>query len=248
LARACLPLNSTYDGTLIGELAKRTSLHAGSPADPKLNFIETLLTLVQTVLASQSPHFLLGSAALHLMKPDPRPEKGGAIPWAGLASLSKNDLEDALVLALNEVRRCEPPLALVERYASGTESILGVAVPKGCAVFAMVASANRDPQKYPVAPEDFHVDRQQAEDHLSLGGGIHKCAGEALQALLVPTALGALIKAMPGLRLSNPAAEPAWHATIYFRVLQALSVTRCPPPPPVSVAARVHGDPQVPRS
>lgn len=248
LARACLPLNNTYDGTLIGELARRTSLHAGSPADPELNFIETLLTLVQTVLASQSPHFLLGSAALHLMKPDPRPEKGGAIPWVGLASLSQADLKAALVLALNEVRRCEPPLALVERYASGTESILGVTLPRGCAVFAMVASANRDPQKYPAAPEDFHVDRQEAKDHLSLGGGIHKCAGEALQRLLVPAALGALIKAMPGLRLSNPAAQPAWHATIYFRVLQALSVTRCPPPPPVSVAARVHGDPQVPIS
>lgn len=242
--------DNKFKGTLLGELAARTKPGFPIPHARNLAFVETLLTLVQTVLASQSPHFLLGSAGLHLMTPDPRPGKGGVTPWQTLAALSgdKAAFDQALALALDETRRFEPPLALVERYANGAQTISGMAVPAGCAVFAMVASANRDEAKFGLDAEAFHADRSPTSKHLSLGGGIHKCAGEALQALLVPTALGALIKAMPGLRLSNPAAQPAWHATIYFRVLQALSVTRCPPPPPVSVAARVHGDPQVPIS
>ena len=220
-----------YEGTLIGELAARMGTGLPIPSSRPLGFIETLLTLVQTVLASQSPHFLLGSAALHLMSPDPRPGKGGKAPWPELAALSTNKaaFDKALGLALDEARRCEPPLTLVERYANGAQNICGVRVPDGCAVFAMVASANRDKGRYGQDAEEFHVERAAAAGHLSLGHGIHECAGRALQAKLLPAALGGIIAALPELRLSNPAAKPAWHATIYFRVLQALSVTRCPP-------------------
>lgn len=225
-----------YAGTLIGELAARMGPGLDYPHKRPLGFIETLLTLVQTVLASQSPHFLLGSAALHLLLPDPRPGKGGVPPWVGLAKLAvdatrQTDFDAALGLALDEARRFEPPLALIERYARGPQEICGVKVPDGCAVFAMVASANRDTAKYPVGAEEFHADRGALgppPSHLSLGHGIHLCAGRDLQARLVPTALAALMRKMPELRLSNAAARPAWNATIYFRSLQALSVTRGP--------------------
>lgn len=233
-----------YEGTLIGELAARMRPGFNVPHQRTLEFIETLLTVVQTVLASQSPHFLLGSAALHLMSPDPRPGKQGSTPWSELKVLKGAPLRARLSTALDEARRCEPPLALIERYASGTGTIGGVTLPRGSAVMAMVGSANRDKAKFGASSEDFFVDRAVAKDHLALGGGIHKCAGEALQARLVPAALAALIEALPELRLSNPTAQPAWRDTIYFRVLQALSVTRCPPPPE-SVAERVHGDPEV---
>lgn len=222
--------NNKYEGTLIGELAARMKPGLNYPHIRTLDFVETLLTLVQTVLASQSPHFLLGSAGLHLMSPDPRPERGGVTPWSLLAGMAGNPagFDAALALALEETRRYEPPLTLVERYAKGVQTICGVQVPDGCAVFAMVASANRDKIRYGNSAEDFHADRPSV-GHLSLGGGIHLCAGRGLQARLVPAALGALIRALPELRLSNPAARPPWNATLYFRSLQALTVTRCPP-------------------
>lgn len=220
----------SYKGTLIGELAARMGPGLPLPHNRPLGFIETLLTLVQTVLASQSPHFLLGSAALNLFLPDPRQPNGSPTPWSVLAGLAGNPgaFDPALALALDEARRFEPPLTLLERYANGAQSICGVWVPDGCPVFAMVASANRDATFGP-QPEEFHYNRPEASKHLSLGYGIHLCAGRFLQEALLPAALGGIIRAMPELRLSNPMAVPSWHATIYFRVLQALSVTRCPP-------------------
>lgn len=225
-----LSAHSPYKNTLIGELAQRIAPGVPLPGRP-LQFIETLLTLLQTVLASQSPHLLLTSAALHLLSPDPRPEKGGATPWSELAALSNDTraLEEALDLALNETRRCEPPLALIERYAHGEQKICGVIVPDRCAVFAMVASGNRDDAVFGPGAEEFHWDRAKAAGHLSLGYGLHECAGQFVQRKLLPAALTLLIKSMPNLRLSNPTAVPAWYPTIYFRLLQALPVARCLP-------------------
>ncbi|MEJ8827206.1 hypothetical protein WKW80_35365 [Variovorax humicola] len=228
--RSYLP-GSPYSGTLIGELAARMGPGKPSPAGRPLEFVETLITLVQTVLASQSPHFLLGSAALHLLSPDPRPDRGGVTPWSILAGRATDggDFDAGLTKALDEARRAEPPLTLVERYADGVQTICDVQVPDGCAVFAMVTSANRDALVFGDLPEQFHFDRAQAVGHLSLGHGIHECAGRVLQKKLLSAALGAMIREMPELRLSNPSATPAWHATIYFRALQALPVTLCSP-------------------
>ena len=223
--QSSLGAGSPYAKTLIGELAARMGPVPVLPNRP-LGFIETLMTLVQTVVASQSPHFLLGSAALHLL----RPLSAGASPWSQLAKkLGTPDFDSALETALSETRRYEPPLSLIDRYANGKQKICGIDVPDGCQVSAMIASANRDTRggMFGNLPEEFQADRSQSCLHLSLGYGIHECAGKALQARLVTSALSQAIEAWPGLRLSKPAATPAWHATIHFRVLQALSVARC---------------------
>lgn len=219
---------SPYKSTLIGELAGRMAPGLPLPGRP-LKFIETLLTVLQTVLASQSPHMLLSSAALHLLLPDSRPGSKNVTPWSKLAAIAGNRpaFDKALQLALHETRRYQPPLALIERYARGAQTICGVQVPDGCPVFAMVGSGNRDEQVFGNAAEQFHVDRAGAAGHLSLGHGIHECAGQYVQERVVRAALPLLIEAMPDLRLSNPAAVPAWHQTIYFRLLQALPVARC---------------------
>lgn len=223
--------HAPYKGTLIGELAARIRPGLPSPHPRPLHFLEALVTLLQTVLASHSPHFLLGTATHHLLSPDPRPAKGGATPWTQLAALrhQKADFDAGIKLALDEARRFEPPIALVERYAKGAQQICGVQLPDGCAVFAMLASANREEAAFGPLAAEFHHDRAVAAGHLSMGYGVHECAGKALQARILPAALGGIIAALPDLSLSNPAAVPPWHATIYFRVLQALTVTRCPP-------------------
>lgn len=215
-----------YEGTLIGELAARVKVVVPIPGRT-LGYTETLITLVQTVVASQSPHLLLSSAALHLLQPDLRPGKV-LTPWAELASLIGTPAFDsALALALHETRRCQPPLSLIERYAKGEQEICGIKVSDGSPVFAMVGSGNRDANVFGQDGEAFHADRPSAPNHLSLGRGIHECAGDAVQDALVKAALALMIQAMPDLRLANPSAVPAWHPTIYFRVLQGLSVARC---------------------
>jgi|GEM_PF-252080 len=240
-ARLALPLShawlvssfpgNKYKGTLIGELAARMAPGLKVPHERVLDFEEVLITLVQTVLASQSPHFLLGSAALHLMTPAAAGDSGQT-PWQALHALKHQPTQfgQALSRALDEARRVQPPLTLIERYAAGEQRICDVTVPDGCAVFAMVASANRDATVFGADAEQFRADRLITDGQLlSLGHGIHECAGRDLQARLVPLALGALVTALGDLRLRNPAAFPAWQSTVYFRVLQGLSVTCCPP-------------------
>jgi cytochrome P450 len=220
--------------TLIGEIAARTTVSAGPPfalAARPLHFFESLVTLVQLVLAGyMSSQFLLGSAMRNFLMPDPRADRHGTPPWQALADIYKNSKDrfgDALKLALEEGRRFDPPVTIVERYAACEQRIGDTTVAKDCPVFAVVASANRD-MNLTDRPEEFHWDRPSGLPHLSLGHGIHECVGKALQAALVPKALTRLIDVMPDLRLCDPKAVPAWFDNLYFRGLQSLPVHRCP--------------------
>lgn len=214
---------SPYDKTLIGEIAKRTQLPL-LPGRP-LEFSESLLTLVQLALVHMSAQFLLGSATRNLLLPDPR---DGNLPWRQLVTLLPNKaaFDASLSLALEEARRVDPPVTIIQRYTAGQLSIGGITVKKDAPVFALVASANRDGAGGDL--EEFHWDRPAGAQHLSLGHGIHECIGKALQETLVHTAIARMIKQMPTLRLCDKTAVPAWIDNIYFRALQSLPVTRCP--------------------
>lgn len=225
LAKAMISLNGTYKGTLIGEIARRT-IPWGD-----LTIKESVVTLVQMVLAGyMSSQFLLGTAMRNLLAPDPRIGDKGGTPWQKLAELHQkndSDFKRLLELSLEEARRVDPPVTIVERFA-GSEGIQigGVTLPKDCPVHAVVASANRDG----VAAdrlEEFHYDRRPGAAHLSLGHGIHECIGKWLQEKMVPAALVRLIEQMPELRLRDPDAVPAWFDNVYFRALQSLPVKRC---------------------
>jgi cytochrome P450 len=215
-----------YAGTLIGEIAKRTK--PGLGAYRTLEFAESLVTLVQLSLVHMSAQFLLGTAMRHLLTPDAR---SGTVPWSELAKLYTSNrpaFDVALQKALDEARRIDPPVTIVERFAAFDQNIAGIDVKKDCPVFAVVASANRD-QNVGSNPEDFQWDRDPAVPHLSLGQGIHECVGKMLQLQLVGQALTRLIAVMPSLRLCDATSVPAWIDNIYFRCLESLPVSRRDP-------------------
>lgn len=193
-----------------------------------MGFLEATTTLVQVVVAGQSARFLLGTALRRLLLPDPRPDRAGQRPWDALVALQREDDErfrSALDRALEEVRRVDSPVTIVERYAAGEVTFDGVTIGSDEPVFAVVASANRDGPDAE-ALESFHWDRDSAAAHLSFGHGLHECIGQPLQAMVVPTALARLMEVAPDLRLCDPDAVPAWVDNVYFRCLQALPVQR----------------------
>lgn len=226
LATSMIPFaGGAPKGTLVDEIAKRTSPFG------RLTFFESLMTLVQLALVHMSSQFLLGTATRNLLLPDPR--KKGLIPWYELANrrLSEDTgFEDALTLAVDEARRVDAPVTIVERFAArdlnSAEGIGGVAFKKDCAVFAVVASANRHGADADL--EQYHWDRPAKLPHLSLGHGVHHCVGSWLQEQIVPTALTRIMEEVPDLRLADEGAVPAWYDNIYFRALQSLPVKRCP--------------------
>jgi hypothetical protein len=73
-------------------------------------------------------------------------------------------------------------------------------------------------------PHRFDVSRKH-RPHMAFGGGAHICIGAPLARLEAQVALGRLFARVPGLRLADAAAPPAWRGLPFFRGLERLDVT-----------------------
>ncbi|MET7984508.1 cytochrome P450 [Streptomyces sp. NPDC005281] len=99
---------------------------------------------------------------------------------------------------VEELLRFEPPVQLVpQRTTLADIEVRGVTIPKGAPVWLVLASGNRDPQRFE-DPDRFDPDRPDIQ-HLGLGSGIHSCFGAPLARLETQFALAEL-----ALRLENP--------------------------------------------
>lgn len=251
---------SPFAGTLIGEIARRTQIdlselpvdsiippplyrmHFPNQKERPLAVLEALAVLMQVVLAGyMSTQFLLGSAMLNFLRPDHRSSRGGLTPWQQLAALPADQQAAGLASALDEARRFDPPVSIVERYVMHDPNellrhggpLLNAMVAalqdehkepekfKDCPVHAVVASANRDGPGL----GEFHWDRQD-QPNFSLGHGLHECIGRALQRQIAQRSFEVLLEEFPDLALCQPHATPAWLENVYFRGLTTLSVTR----------------------
>jgi cytochrome P450 len=103
-----------------------------------------------------------------------------------------------IIGTVEELLRYEPPVQfLPNRTALQEVTIAGITIPKGAPLTLVLASGNRDPERFP-DPDRFDPDRQDNE-HLSFGGGSHFCFGAPLARLETHIALTELVR-----RLENP--------------------------------------------
>ncbi|MCX5231238.1 cytochrome P450 [Streptomyces sp. NBC_00233] len=99
---------------------------------------------------------------------------------------------------VEELLRFEPPVQLLPgRTTLADIEVRGVTVPKGSTLWLVLASGNRDPQRFE-NPDRFDPDRPDIQ-HLGLGSGIHSCFGAPLARLEAQLALSELAR-----RLENP--------------------------------------------
>ncbi|MFH8389338.1 cytochrome P450 [Streptomyces sp. NPDC018036] len=102
------------------------------------------------------------------------------------------------VPVVEELLRFEPPVQLVpQRTTLADIEVRGVTIPKGASLWLVLASGNRDPQRFE-GPGRFDPDRPDIQ-HLGLGSGIHSCFGAPLARLEAQFALAELAR-----RLENP--------------------------------------------
>ena len=87
--------------------------------------------------------------------------------------------DDALGRAIEESLRLSPPVLFMARGCVRDAEIGGCPIPPGTRVIAGFASANRDDRVFD-DPDEFRVDRPNAEHHLTFGYGPHVCPGAAL--------------------------------------------------------------------
>ncbi|MBW5482749.1 cytochrome P450 [Streptomyces bambusae] len=99
---------------------------------------------------------------------------------------------------VEELLRFEPPVQMLPQRTPLVDiEVHGVTIPKGAPMWLMLASGNRDPQRFE-NPDHFDPDRRDVQ-HLGLGSGIHSCFGAPLARLEAQKALSELAR-----RLENP--------------------------------------------
>jgi hypothetical protein len=126
--------------------------------------------------------------------------------------------------AVEEVFRHDTSVIAWRRITTKAVDIGGVEVPKGARLLLSLASANRDPDRFP-EPDRFDIRRTGAREHLSMGKGIHFCLGAPLARLEARLVLKLLTAAAPDLEMV-PGQEFTFPPNISFRGPERLLLRR----------------------
>jgi len=121
---------------------------------------------------------------------------------------------------VEETLRFEPPIQFTDRAVVAPCELGGVSLQPGQLVGAVLAAANRDPERFP-DPDRFDVTR--ADDrHLAFGLGNHFCLGSSLARLEAQVALGTFLRRFPD--FAGDAEPPGWKRSVILRGPSALPV------------------------
>ena len=116
--------------------------------------------------------------------------------------------------------RFDSPVQMTSRFASEDVNLSdGKTAKRGDLVLFIMGAANRDPNHFP-DPDRLDLQRGNAHTHLSFGGGIHYCLGAPLARLEGEIAIGALLRALPEVRLGEE--ELSWRPHMVLRGLKSL--------------------------
>jgi len=96
----------------------------------------------------------------------------------------------------------------------------GHLIRKGEGVFALIASANRDPHVFD-SPDEFDIARAP-DNHLAFSYGVHQCLGQPLARAELQSVFGTLFQRFPGLRLAVPFEEIRFKGDHFVYGVEAL--------------------------
>jgi cytochrome P450 len=122
--------------------------------------------------------------------------------------------------AVEEMLRYESPSQHTGRLASRDVALGNRMILKGQAVMAVMAAANRDPERFP-DPDRFDVTRSDNR-HLAFGYAAHFCFGATLARVEGQEVFEALIRRLPDLELQP--GPLTWRNNLGLRGLAALPV------------------------
>jgi len=123
--------------------------------------------------------------------------------------------------AVEEMLRYESPSQHTGRLAPHDRELGGKMIRSGQAVMAVMAAANRDPERFP-DPDRFDIARQDNR-HLAFGYAAHFCFGSALARVEGQEAFHAMMRRMPNLSLRP--GPLVWRNNLGLRGMTALHVS-----------------------
>jgi pimeloyl-[acyl-carrier protein] synthase len=132
----------------------------------------------------------------------------------------RNDLT-LIPSAVEEMLRYESPSQHTARLAPCDRELGGKQIRKRQAVIAVMAAANRDPERFP-DPDRFDISRQDNR-HLAFGYAAHYCFGAPLARVEGQIAMDALLRRFTNLGLSEPQTL-VWRTNLGLRGLNSLKV------------------------
>jgi cytochrome P450 len=124
--------------------------------------------------------------------------------------------------AVEELLRYESPSQHTARIAPEDVEMGGQLIKKGDAVIAVMAAANRDPERFP-DPDRLDLLRKDNR-HVAFGWAAHFCFGAPLARIEGQIAFETLLQRLPNLAV-DPNQPIAWRHNLGLRGLKALHVT-----------------------
>ncbi|NEE27544.1 cytochrome P450, partial [Streptomyces sp. SID7982] len=125
--------------------------------------------------------------------------------------------------AVEEMLRYDGPVENATfRFAREPVTIGSTVIPRDAVVLVALASADRDPDRFP-APDTFDI-RREPQGHLAFGHGAHYCLGAPLARMEARIAIGALLERCPGLARDESGGELDWLPGLLMRGTRGLPV------------------------
>ncbi|MFE2204310.1 cytochrome P450 family protein [Streptomyces rubiginosohelvolus] len=125
--------------------------------------------------------------------------------------------------AVEEMLRYDGPVENATfRFAREPVTVGSTVIPRDAVVLVALASADRDPDRFP-APDTFDI-RREPQGHLAFGHGAHYCLGAPLARMEARIAIGALLERCPGLARDESGGELDWLPGLLMRGTRGLPV------------------------
>jgi cytochrome P450 len=118
------------------------------------------------------------------------------------------DERDRIPAFIEESLRYESPIKGDFRLSRVPITVGGVDVPAGTTVMVLNGAANRDPRRFE-NPDEFHIDRVNARQHIAFGHGAHTCPGAPLARSEVRVSLERILDRMADIRINEREHGPA---------------------------------------
>ncbi|WP_216893557.1 cytochrome P450 [Nocardia alni] len=170
---------------------------------------ELASTIIMLTVAASEPTVAIGNGLLLLLSRPEELAKARALDYQG---------------CVDEILRFESPFRMLPpRFFDRPLELGEVTLAPGELILLSVASANRDPRRFP-DPDRFDVART-GRGHLGFGFGTHRCMGAQLGRMATEIGLRALLDRFPGSTLRIPAQDAEWRLGTFLRRLDNLPIT-----------------------